>query len=132
MIRLRLIKGLSHTNAYVSASQKNPIVTVETEEAAAACVAGGFFEIVGNDASVEPGKAQAEAASLDTFNHENEPDAAAPAVETPDISGTDEEDELESMTVAELRAYAETTGVALGKLTKKADIVAAIRKAEAE
>ena len=133
MIRLRLIKGLSHVNAYVSATQKNPIVTVETEEAAAYCVAGGFFEIIGNDTSAAGNvKAQDETAPLETTVADIEPEAAAPAVSKPDDYGTNEDDELSTMTVAELRAYAETTGVDLGKLTKKADIIAAIRKAEAE
>ena len=127
MIRLRLIKGMSHKNAFVSATRKNPIVTVETEEEAAACVAGGFFEIIGEDVSGETGKAQSEAASLENVV---KPEIAAPVADK--SADTDDEDELEIMTVAELRSYAETTGVDLGKLTKKADIIAAIRAAEAE
>ena len=132
MIRLRLIKGISHTNAYVAASQKNPIVTVESEEAAAACVAGGFFEIVSVDDRAGADKAQEESASLNAANIPVNMEAAEIAVDTIDVDGTDEGDELDSMTVAELRAYADTTGVNLGKLTKKADIISAIRKAESE
>ena len=44
----------------------------------------------------------------------------------------DDTDELESMTVSELKAYAETVGIELGKATKKADIIAIIREEEAK
>ena len=95
-------------------------------------MAGGFFEIVEGDNDLPDTKnEQTTAASVPSESVNVAPAAAAPAVETPDNSGTDEEDELDGMTVSELRGYAEINGINLGRLTKKADIIEAIRKAEA-
>lgn len=44
----------------------------------------------------------------------------------------EDSEELETMSVPELRAYAAMNGIDLGKLNRKADIIAAIREAEAE
>ena len=133
MIRLRLTHGLSHDNGLVSATQKNPIVTVEDEAAARFCVDSGFFEIIGNDESqptVESRKEQPKAAAASKpVSVEN----AVRVPSAPDVDGAgDDADELDAMTVTELRNYADMTGVDLGKLTKKGDIIDAIRKAEAE
>ena len=138
MIRLRLTHGLSHDNGYVSATQRNPVVTVEDEAAARYCVDSGFFEVIDNDGPCpgqkgvqEPPKEKSEANTSNAGNAATE--AAAPGQGK--SGGTDEAlpfDELDVMSVAELKAYAEMTGVNIGKLTKKADIIAAIREAEAE
>ena len=42
------------------------------------------------------------------------------------------DDPLAEMTVKELQAYADTNGIDLGEATKKADILAAIKAAEAQ
>ena len=122
MIRLRLTHGLSHSNGYVSATWRNPIVTVEDEAAARFCVDSGFFEIVGDEIPKQPAGERAD--------KPNDP----PADTGNDGEGDkdDDVDELDGMTVSQLRVYAETVGIDLGKLTKKADIIEAIRKAEAE
>lgn len=122
MIRLRLTHGLSHSNGFVSATSRNPIVTVEDEAAARFCVDSGFFEIVGDEIPKQP--------AGDSADKPNDPPA-----DTGDTGANDEGadgDELDGMTVSQLRVYAETVGIDLGKLTKKADIIEAIRKAEAE
>ena len=122
MIRLRLTHGLSHSNGFVSATSRNPIVTVEDEAAARFCVDSGFFEIVGDEIPKQP--------AGDSADKPNDPPA-----DTGDTGADDEgadRDELDGMTVSQLRVYAETVGIDLGKLTKKADIIEAIRKAEAE
>lgn len=122
MIRLRLTHGLSHSNGFVSATSRNPIVTVEDEAAARFCVDSGFFEIVGDEIPKQP--------AGDGTDKPIDPHA-----DTGDNGGDDagtDEDELNGMTVSQLKVYAETVGIDLGKLTKKADIIEAIRKAEAE
>ena len=130
MITLKLTHGLSHDNGYVRATEKHPFVTVEDEAIAQYCVDSGFFEIVKGAAPHEETEAPAEltqeTAKPDSALDPQVPDAGV------DHDFHEDDEELEAMTVAELRAYAETTGVDLGKLTKKADIINAIRKAEAE
>lgn len=134
MIRLRLTHGLSHSNRFVSATWRNPEVTVEDEAAARYCVDSGFFEIVGRDDDSEPGQKGAkeppeDSPGANTSNTENAPqEPAAPG--QGDSGG--EEDEMDGMTVNELRAYAANVGIDLGKAIKKSDIIAIIRKAEAE
>ena len=122
MIRLRLTHGLSHSNGYVSATWKNPIVTVEDEAAARFCVDSGFFEIVGDEIPKQP--------AGDSADKPNDPPADTGS-NSEDDADTDV-DELDGMTVSQLRVYAETVGIDLGTLTKKADLIEAIRKAEAE
>ena len=122
MIRLRLTHGLSHSNGIVSATWRNPIVTVEDEAAARFCVDSGFFEIIDNVIPKQPD------------SDSSEKPTTSPTTEAVSGKAEDkpEKDELDGMTVNELKAYAETVGIDLGKLTKKADIINAIRKAEAE
>ena len=124
MFHLKLTHGLSHDNGYVRATKKHPFVTVEDEAVARFCVDSGFFEIVNGDKASETPAATAD----------NAP-SAEPAISTmtpAEPGAASDDEELEAMSVAELKAYAETTGVDLGKATKKADIIAAIRRAEAE
>ena len=120
---------MSHDNGYVRATAKKPFVTVEDEAIAQFCIDSGYFERVTEDgdktASTAPQK------PAETVRASASPEPKAAPVEQPAASG-DDEDELEAMTVNELKAYAETCGIDLGKLTKKPDIVKAIRAAEAE
>ena len=131
MITLKLTHGMSHSNGFVSATQRNPYVEVEDEAIAKYCIDSGFFarvdgKIVPESAPAAPAATSAPSDETGTSNTANDGENAAPA------APADDSDELESMTVNELKAYAETVGIDLGKLTKKPDIVAAIRKAEAE
>lgn len=118
MIKLKLIKGLSHENGYVRATQDSPLVEVETEEIAAYCVESGYFEKV-NDQPKQQAAAQPE---------KPKPTDSSKGTKPTDVNHAT--DELNGMTAAELRAYAETVGIDLGKATKRADIIAVIRKAE--
>lgn len=128
MIKLKLIHGLSHDNGYVRATAKEPYVEVETEEIAAFCTGSGFFERVAEGPAKEtpsrpePAEAEPDAKGSKAQTTSNAALGASPAVG----------DELGTMTVTELRSYAATVGIDLGKLNKRADIIAAIRKAEAE
>ncbi len=121
MIRLRLTHGLSHSNGYVSATWKNPIVTVEDEAAARYCVDSGFFEIVGDEIPKQP--------AGDGTDKPNDPPADTGS-NSEDDADTDV-DEMDGMTVNQLKVYAETVGIDLGKATKKAEIIAIIREKEA-
>ena len=128
MFTLKLTHGLSHDNGYVRATKNKPFVTVEDEAVARFCVDSGFFEVV-NTKPQEP---------LTPYAEDTPPvEPATPTIPVgtpPTATGTpaDDDDELEAMTVAELKAYAETTGVDLGKAAKKADIIAIIREEEAK
>jgi len=131
VITLKLTHGMSHSNGFVSATQRNPYVEVEDEAIAKYCIDSGFFarvdgKIAPESAPAAPAATSAPSDETGTSNTANDGENAAPA------APADDSDELESMTVNELKAYAETVGIDLGKLTKKPDIVAAIRKAEAE
>ena len=124
MIKLRLTHGLSHDNGYVRATRAKPFVTVEDEAVARFCVDSGFFVIVEEKAQQKPAPA-APAAGV-----QEETAKAAPVAEA--APAADDSEELEAMSVAELKAYAETTGINLGRATRKADIIAAIREEEAK
>ena len=127
MITLKLTHGLSHSNGIVSATARNPFVTVDNEADAQFCIDSGFFERVEGDAPVAVQK-EAPAEKKDAAQET----PANVKQSTENATASDDEDELEGMTVAELKAYAETVGIDLGKLTKKPDIMSAIRQAEAE
>lgn len=126
MIKLKLIMGLSHDNGYVKATRQNPYVEVETEEIAKLCVESGYFARVTDEAAPsapeKPQEAHNEAAKKPTPDKKS----ALEAKQSANNAG----DELDTMTVTELRAYAETVGIDLGKANKRVDIIAAIRKAE--
>ena len=134
MITLKLTHGLSHSNGFVSATQRNPYVEVEDEAVAKYCIDSGFFARVGGKivsesapaAPAAPATTSAPSDETGTSNTANDGENAAPA------APADDSDELESMTVNELKAYAETVGIDLGKATRKADIIAIIREEEAE
>lgn len=55
MFKLKLIKGLSYSGI-VSATAKNPYVTVDNEEIALAAVETGYFEIVERSENIPGGK----------------------------------------------------------------------------
>lgn len=55
MFKLKLIKGLSYSGI-VSATAKNPYVTVDNEEIALAAVETGYFKIVERSENIPDGK----------------------------------------------------------------------------
>lgn len=119
MIHLRLTHGAGHSNGFVSVTKERPDAYVEDEAVAAFCVDSGFFEIV-HDVSEKEQEPDKKTGSDDFVNVGTE--------QNDDKS--DESDDLKKMTVEELRAYAETTGVDLTGVTKKADIITTIKAAE--
>ena len=133
MIRLRLTHGLSHSNGIVSATWRNPIVTVDDEAAARQCVDSGFFEIIDRDDgdSIPGGKGPQETPQeIPCGNTADGENAAQEPAATGQGASDSEDDEMESMTVSQLKAYAATVGIDLGKAVKKADIIAIIRENE--
>lgn len=55
MFKLKLIKGLSYSGI-VSATAKNPYITVDNEETALAAVETGYFKIVERPEKIDDGK----------------------------------------------------------------------------
>lgn len=55
MFKLKLVKGLSYSGI-VSATAKDPFVTVDSEETALAAVETGYFEIVERSENIPDGK----------------------------------------------------------------------------
>lgn len=97
MYHLRLKKGMSYTGV-VHATKKNPDVYVEDKQTADAAVASGYFTLL--NMTVPSG---------------------ATAVE-----GYLEKEQLESMTVEELKRFASTYGVDVSACRVKADYVKVI------
>lgn len=100
MYKLKLKKALSYAGI-VTATKDKPYVTVEDEAVANAAVASGFFEIVEVNATEEP-PAKFATGTITKFN---------------------------VMTITQLREYAKTNNIDLGKATKKEEIVLLIEQA---
>lgn len=106
MYHLKLCRGLSYSNASgtVKATHKQPDIYIEDEATANAAVASGYFKLVEE-------------------------------VETPwpppgEVLGHLDPEQLESMTVPDLKKLAADMGVDLKGITAKADIIAAIAAVE--
>ena len=118
MYHLRLIKSLSYSGI-VYATKEKPDVYVREEGQVDRLVASGYFVLVsdgknGDDEIKQP---------VDKNPGE---DSEEPGNESPG------EDAFSDMTVDELKAYAEANGISLDGAKKKADILSAIREAEAK
>lgn len=103
MYHLKLCRGLSYCNASgtVKANRKKPDIFIEDKATADAAVASGYFTLIG--------------------------EVDAPAFPPPgEVLGHLDPEQLDSMTVPELKKLAADMGVDLKGLTVKADIIAAI------
>jgi len=101
MYHLRLCKGLSYSGI-VSASKREPDVFVEDKSTADQALATGFFTLI-----------------------EGSDKAPAPKTQTGTITA------LDTATTAQLKEYAAANGIDIKGLTRKDDILARIREAEA-
>lgn len=132
MFHLRLTHGKSHYNGFVRVTQAQPDVYIEDEAVAKQCIDSGFFALV--EAEHAPENCNNADGGQDTADKENgsQPDFNADMNSNGEPGGNPEDDlaELNSMTVPELKAYAENTGIDLKGATKKSDIIAAIMAAE--
>ena len=116
MYHIRLIKGMSYSGA-VTATRRHPDVFTENEaEYTSAMKSGYFADLTGADEKAGPGK-----------ENPGEEDVKEPGKENPG-----EEDTFSDMNVDELKAYAEANGISLAGAKKKAEILSAIREAEAK
>lgn len=116
MYHIRLIKGMSYSGA-VTATRRHPDVFTENEAEYTSAMKSGYFEdLTGADEKGEPGK-----------ENTGEEDVKEPGKENPG-----EEDTFSDMNVDELKAYAEANGISLAGAKKKAEILSAIREAEAK
>lgn len=142
---LRLTKGLSYCGV-VSATKGKPDVFTDDEATADAAVASGYFTLIDGNApdimppaeghldktqlksmTVDNLKKLAAAMELDVSKCKNKEDYvnAIAAVEV-NIADVKPLEELAELTVEELTAYAKETGIDLGDLTEKEDILEAI------
>lgn len=116
MYHIRLIKGMSYSGA-VTATRRHPDVFTENEAEYTSAMKSGYFEdLTGVDEKAGPGK-----------ENPGEEDVKEPGKENPG-----QEDAFSDMNVDELKAYAEANGISLAGAKKKADILSAIREAEAK
>lgn len=116
MYHIKLIKGMSYYGA-VTATRKHPDVFTEDEEKYTSAMKSGYFaDLTVSDRTEDLGDEKSgEEASM------------VPGNEEPDTK-----DHLSDMSVDELKAYAELNGISLAGAKKKADIISAIREAEAK
>lgn len=116
MYHIRLIKGMSYSGA-VTATRRHPDVFTENEAEYTSAMKSGYFEdLTGADEKAGPGK-----------ENPGEEDVKEPGKENPG-----EKDTFSDMNVDELKAYAEANGISLAGAKKKAEILSAIREAEAK
>lgn len=116
MYHIRLTKGMSYSGA-VTATRRHPDVFTENEAEYTSAMKSGYFEdLTGADEKAGLGK-----------ENPGEEDVKEPGKENPG-----EEDVFSDMNVDELKAYAEANGISLAGAKKKADILSAIREAEAK
>ena len=101
MYHLKLCKGLSYSNGKVTATKRNPGVFVDDKATADALLASGYFKLISGP--------------------------EAPSFPPPgEVTGHLDPEQLDSMTIPELKKLAEEMGVDVKGLKAKADIIAAI------
>lgn len=101
MYHLKLCRGLSYSNGKVMATQRVPDVYVDDQATADAAVASGYFKLVGEQEAMG---------------------SPAPG----ELPGHLDREQLESMTVPELKKLAEEMGVFIKGLKDKGLIIGAI------
>ncbi len=101
MYHLKLCKGLSYSNGKVTATKRNPGVFVDDKATADALLASGYFKLISG------------------------PEASG-FLPSGEVLGHLDPEQLESMTIPELKKLAEDMGVDIKGLKAKADIIAAI------
>lgn len=132
MFHLRLTHGKSHFNGFVRATQAQPDIYIEDEAVAKHCIDSGFFALVEAEHASENCNNADDGQDIADKENGSQPDFNADTSNGGESGNDPEGDlaELNSMTVPELKAYAENTGIDLKGATKKSDIIAAIVAAE--
>lgn len=101
MYHLKLCKGLSYSNGKVTATKRNPGVFLDDKATADALLASGYFKLISGPEA---------------------PDFPPPG----EVLGHLDPEQLDNMTIPELKKLAEDMGVDIKGLKAKADIIAAI------
>ena len=101
MYHLKLCKGLSYSNGKVTATKRNPGVFVDDKATADALLAPGYFKLISGPEA---------------------PDFPPPG----EVLGHLDPEQLDNMTIPELKKLAEDMGVDIKGLKAKVDIIAAI------
>lgn len=101
MYHLKLCKGLSYSNGKVTATKRNPGVFVDDKATADALLASGYFKLISGPEA---------------------PDFPPPG----EVLGHLDPEQLDNMTIPELKKLAEDMGVDIKGLKAKVDIIAAI------
>lgn len=113
MYHLKLCKGRSYSNGKVAATKRNPNVFVEDKATADALTASGYFKLIGGEATMTPPPGEGE--------------GEVPGFPPPgEVVGHLDREQLESMTIPDLKKLAEDMGVNIKGLKAKADIINAI------
>ena len=105
MYHLKLCKGLSYSNGKVTATKRNPGVFLDDKATADALLASGYFKLISGPEA---------------------PDFPPPG----EVLGHLDPEQLDSMTIPELKKLAEDMGVDIKGLKAKGDIIAAIVAAQ--
>lgn len=120
MTTLKLIKGLSYSGA-VRATKANPLVEVEDDETVAYLLAEGHFIAVDVPTTESTGNTGEE-----TGDDETDDETPEGIIQQDGGEETPTPEQLNDMTVAELKAYAEKHSIDVSKCSKKADYMQAI------
>lgn len=112
MYHLKLCKGLSYSNGKVTATKQRPDVFVDDKATAGAALASGYFKLVsGPEGTVTPPHGEGE-----------NPGFPPPG----EVVGHLDREQLEGMTIPDLKKLAGDMGVDIKGLKAKADIISAI------
>lgn len=124
MERLKLVQGLSYSYGDMVATKAHPFVEVEDTAVADYLVQTGFFVPIDFDSSSAKGVPAHETKKGDPEDTVGMPSPVkAPAKKA---------SPLDTMTVEELRKYADIQGIPLGTAKQKKSILKVIREAEAK
>lgn len=121
MVKIELIRGMSYKDGHIFATKEKPEICVEDMATAKHYADTGFFKIL-----AETGMTDAAGTSLeDEFPADLFTPPADEETEPIAETGTTDamEQELNSMTVAELKSYASIRGIDITGLSKKAELV---------
>ena len=122
MAKIELIRGMSYKDGHIFVTKEKPEICVEDMATAKHYADTGFFKILAEagatDAATGTSLEDEFPADLFTPPEDEEPKPIAEAGATDAL-----EQELNSMTVAELKSYASVRGIDITGLSKKAELV---------
>ena len=131
MAIIRLIRGLSYMDGHIKVTREKPEVSVDDAKVAH-YVATGFFEAVNGGSAAEQVPAEGTKADGESEIADGTKLAEVPLdlEESKSAEESNKKDPVDGMSLAELKEYAEKNGIVISGLTKKAEIINAIKEAE--